>query len=235
MGSCVKPKAAGCCSWKVQDLQLLEWFYCGHEKTADNSDSFTLTTKGDLFTEPEFVVGHKGILPFPCPKFWAVWICTSGPGSSGWLCGFRDILVYSRTWSWDRCLKLKILRIFLRTAIFVSNHCTRCSGKNPIVHTDTGFTKSIVAGLNQAVLAPAFTIWRKLSIQKWNAKNNCMQGFIFHCSHWLVKLICASQEIFYSFSGCIFVSIPVQLGDFVLMVISFSSYLLAGIAPNQWK
>lgn len=60
-----------------------------------------------------------------------------------------------------------------------------------------------------------------------------MQGFIFHCSHWLPKLISASQEIFYSFSGCIFVSIPVRLGDFVLMVISFSSYLLAGIVPNQ--
>lgn len=60
-----------------------------------------------------------------------------------------------------------------------------------------------------------------------------MQGFIFHCSHWLAKLISASQETFYSFSGCIFVSIPVQLGDFVLMVISFSSYLLAGISPKQ--
>lgn len=107
--------------------------------------------------------------------------------------------------------------------------------KNPIVHTDTGITKSFVAGLNQADLTTTFTVWRKLFIQKWNAKNNCMQGFIFHGSHWLVKLICASQEAFYSFSGCIFDSIPVQLGDFVLMVISFSSYLLAGIAPNQWK
>lgn len=60
----------------------------------------------------------------------------------------------------------------------------------------------------------------------------CMQGFIFCCSHWLVKLISASQETFYSFSGCILVSIPVQFGDLVLMVTSFRSYLLAGISPN---
>lgn len=60
-----------------------------------------------------------------------------------------------------------------------------------------------------------------------------MQDFIFHCSYRLVKLISASQEIFYTFSSCNFARIPVQLGDFVLMVISFSSYLLVGISPSQ--
>lgn len=115
--SYVKPRAAGCCSWKKYSRSAIaSMASCGHEDISGNLDTFTPTFKGKLFIQPELVVGCKGILPSPCPNSWALFICTSGPGmiTSGWLCaylfgGYPSVFLYMKVRQMSKTLDFKSL------------------------------------------------------------------------------------------------------------------------------
>lgn len=87
--SYVKRRAAGWCSWKTCSRSAIARMApCGHENIGGNLDTFTPAFKG--FIQPELVAGHKGIVSSPCLNSWALFICTSGPGTitSGWFCAY---------------------------------------------------------------------------------------------------------------------------------------------------